>query len=149
MRGVRLLMKILKSLFFLSIVGLSSCYRISHQAYGTMYFSVSEIEKAELISALDSFANDNSMVKIQEGGERMLPEKMKVHVHAIYENSQEYQLAVQNFLNVYCYSVSTYDFENKDYKVAEDLSKKLKNRFQSVFNGRLTFYKDQYCGQAI
>ncbi|WP_342804459.1 hypothetical protein [Alteromonas sp. M12] len=142
-------MKFLKSLVLLSLISLSSCYRIHHEPYGTMHFSVSDMDKAELITVLDSFATDNALVKIQEGGERILSQEMKQHVHAIYENSSNYQFAVQNFLNEFCYSSSSYDFDKNDHTLAEELSKKLKSRLESVFNERITFYVDQYCKQAI
>ncbi|WP_153886226.1 hypothetical protein [Aliiglaciecola lipolytica] len=142
-------MKFLKFILLISILNLVSCYRIHHDPHGTMYFSVSNSNKSELIQVLDEFAEENTLAKIQEGGERMLPEKMKVHVHAIYENDDNYQIAVQNFLNASCYSASAYDFDKIDSKVATNLAEKLQHKLLSEFEAQITFYTDQYCKQAI
>ncbi len=132
--------------FFLLSLLLVSCYRILHEPYGTMHFSVAEMDKVELIKVLDDFADVNRWQKVQEGGERMLPDKRKIYVNAIYNSGDSYQITVQNFLNNNCYSAFIYDFKNFDSDFIIHLMPLLRNWLSSNFKERISFHSSSSCG---
>ncbi|WP_158678974.1 hypothetical protein [Pseudoalteromonas sp. T1lg75] len=139
----------MRYLLLLLVVLLSSCSREHHPAIGGMQFSIEGLNKAELITHLDSFAHDNNLVKNYEGGERMLPEKAAVLVAAKYSLDKSIHIYVQNYLDHDCFFAAAYDFDKNNKKQALELARLLKNKLVKTFDARLTFYNDSQCKSAI
>jgi len=139
----------MRYLLIFCIILLSSCSREYHSAIGGIQFSINSVDKAELISKLDSFALTNNLNKVSEGGEQMLPEKAAVLVAAKYELDDSIHIFVQNYLDHECFFAAAYDHDKNNGKKALKIAKSLKQSLIQSFGTRLTFYSDSQCKSAI
>ncbi|WP_156669128.1 hypothetical protein [Shewanella sp. UCD-FRSSP16_17] len=102
-----------------------------------------------MISKLDSFALNNDLNKISEGGEQMLPEKAAVLVAAKYELDDSTHIFIQNYLDHECFFAAAYDYDKNNGNKALEIAQSLKQNLIKSFGTRLTFYNDSQCQSAI